>query len=152
MSPGSRADPLRPHRLAPRQRVRLSQSRPPLLGDAHTNPEGEAYQRGAPGPTWLALHALATFRLTATGRSQAATSWDTTNARPALRWPAWTPPLTATAVTVLLEHPAVRATDPAQRRNATMLTNLGVTALYEATRTQRNSSDGPLAPSTHLWP
>ncbi|MEV4613495.1 hypothetical protein AB0K43_12965 [Kitasatospora sp. NPDC049258] len=122
------------------------------LGDAHTNSEGKAYQRGAPGPTWLALHALATFRLTATGRTQAATSWDTTNSRGALRWPAWTPPLTTTDVTVLLEHPAVRATEPGTNRNVRMLTNLGVTALYTAPRTGLKQSNGPLAASRHLWP
>ncbi|MFE4972886.1 hypothetical protein ACFRAR_12315 [Kitasatospora sp. NPDC056651] len=122
------------------------------LGDAHTNSEGKAYQRGAPGPTWLALHALATFRLTATGRTQAAASWDTTDSRGALRWPAWTPPLTTTDVTVLLEHPAVRATEPDTNRNAGMLTNLGVTALYTAPRTGLKQSNGPLAASRHLWP
>ncbi|MER6399869.1 hypothetical protein ABT263_28085 [Kitasatospora sp. NPDC001603] len=122
------------------------------LGDAHTNSEGKAYQRGAPGPTWLALHALATFRLSATGRTQAATSWDTTDSRGALRWPAWAPPLTTTCVTVLLEHPAVRATDPSKNRNARMLTNLGVTALYTAPRTGLKQSNGPLAASRHLWP
>ncbi|MDY0810572.1 hypothetical protein [Kitasatospora purpeofusca] len=122
------------------------------LGDAHTNSEGKPYQRGAPGPTWLALHALATFRLTATGRAQAATSWDTTNGRGALRWPAWTPPLTSTAVTVLLEHPAVRATEPGTNPNTAILTNLGVTALYTAPRTGLKQSNGPLAASRHLWP
>ncbi|MFJ9444948.1 hypothetical protein ACIRRH_24165 [Kitasatospora sp. NPDC101235] len=122
------------------------------LGDAHTNSEGKAYQRGAPGPTWLALHALGTFRLTATGHTQAATGWDTTDSRGALRWPAWTPPLDATAVTVLLEHPAVRATEPGTNRNARMLTNLGVTALYTAPRTGLKQSNGPLAASCHLWP
>ncbi|MGW4812517.1 type I-G CRISPR-associated protein, Cas3-extension family [Kitasatospora cineracea] len=122
------------------------------LGDAHTNSEGKPYQRGAPGPTWLALHALATFRLTATDRTQAATSWDTTNRRGALRWPAWTPPLTSAAVTVLLEHPAVRATEPATNHNTAMLTDLGVTALYTAPRTGLKQSNGPLAASRHLWP
>ncbi|GJF33652.1 hypothetical protein KNE206_63520 [Kitasatospora sp. NE20-6] len=122
------------------------------LGDAYTNSEGKAYQRGAPGPTWLALHALGTFRLTATGRTQASTSWDTTDTRGALRWPAWTPPLTTTAVTVLLEHPAVRATEPRTTRNARMLTNLGVTALYTAPRTGLKQSNGPLAASHRLYP
>ncbi|MFB7124308.1 hypothetical protein [Kitasatospora sp. NPDC056273] len=121
------------------------------LGDAHTNPEGEAYQRGAPGPTWLALHALGAFRLTAIGRTEAATSWDIAEGG-ALRWPAWTPPLTTTAVTVLLEHPAVRAPEPATPRNGRMLTDLGVTALYAAPRTGTSKYASPLGAGRPLWP
>ncbi|MFE3182798.1 hypothetical protein ACFXKR_18280 [Streptomyces violascens] len=116
-------------------------------GDAHMVSHGKPTQQGVPGATWLALHAFATIRLTGTTRNAAATSWDTTTG-PALTWPIWHPPLTRTAITTLLEHPAVRNPTP----KAPQLDALGVTALYTAPRTRLANSYGPLKPGQPLYP
>jgi len=121
------------------------------LGDAHLNPEGTASQRGAPGPTWLALHSLATFRLTTFDGRHAATGWDNPPSKPAaLRWPIWTAPLSRRAVSTLMEHPYVRAARPGKHTRD--LDNLSVTAIYSAKRTQLTSSQGPLAAAELIWP
>lgn len=114
-------------------------------GDAHMVSNGEASQRGIPGATWLALNGFVAFRLTGTTRHSQTTSWDRTTPNGSLTWPVWSIPLTATAITTLLEHPLVRTPNPTQ------LHNLGVTTIYSAHRTRAAQGFGPLQPgySTH---
>ncbi|TGA99685.1 hypothetical protein [Streptomyces sp. MZ04] len=115
-------------------------------GDAHMVSHGKPTQQGVPGATWLALHGFVAFRLIGNSNRPSATSWDTTNH--AFTWPIWHRPLTATAITTLLEHPQVRAPEPDQSK----LRNLGVTALYAAPRTRLAHGDGPLQPGRRLIP
>ncbi|MCI4039803.1 hypothetical protein [Streptomyces sp. TRM75563] len=115
------------------------------LGDAHMVSHGKPTQQGVPGATWLALHGFAAFRLIGNTNRPHATSWNsTTNA---FTWPIWNPPLTTTAIGVLLEHPAIHTLKPVP------LDNLGVTAIYTAPRTRLLQGDGPLSSGhrvTHL--
>ncbi|MFI7101454.1 hypothetical protein ACIBK8_19020 [Streptomyces sp. NPDC050161] len=111
-------------------------------GDAHMVSTGEASQSGVPGATWLALHGFSAFRLTGSTRTSRTTGWDHTTPNGALTWPVWSPPLTATALTTLLEHPLARAPNP----DPAQLHNLGVTAIYAAHRTRLSQGFGPLQP------
>ncbi|MBQ1116204.1 hypothetical protein [Streptomyces sp. C3-3] len=109
------------------------------LGDAHMVSHGKPTQQGIPGATWLALHGFAVFRLIGNASRPHTTSWNTTTN--AFTWPAWHPPLTITALTVLLEHPAIHT-----HNNPATLDQLGVTAIYTAPRTRLLQGDGPLSP------
>ncbi|MBC9715702.1 hypothetical protein H9Y04_24460 [Streptomyces sp. TRM66268-LWL] len=117
-------------------------------GDAHMVSTGKATQQGVPGATWLALHGFATFRLTGDSTHSQTTSWDRVTTNGALTWPTWSPPLTTTGITALLEHPLVRTPSP----DLTKLTNLGVTAIYTAPRTRLPQADGPLQPGRRIHP
>ncbi|MEU9748374.1 type I-G CRISPR-associated protein, Cas3-extension family [Streptomyces niveus] len=108
------------------------------LGDAHMVSHGKPTQQGIPGATWLALHGFAAFRLVGNRNRPHATSWTTTNA---FTWPLWRPTLTTTALTTLLEHPAIHT-----HNNPETLENLGVIAIYTAPRTRLPQGDGPLSP------
>ncbi|MEV6702806.1 hypothetical protein AB0M68_37705 [Streptomyces sp. NPDC051453] len=119
-------------------------------GDAAMTSDGKPSQQGVPGATWLALHAFAAFRLTGDATTSAATAWDTSAELPALRWPIWTPPLTRTAISALLEHSVIRGADPAHATDT--LIELGVIGICSATRTKLSNSYGPFEPGRMLWP
>ncbi|WP_327693359.1 type I-G CRISPR-associated protein, Cas3-extension family [Streptomyces sp. NBC_00459] len=119
-------------------------------GDAAMTGDGKPSQQGVPGATWLALHAFATFRLTGNTMTSATTAWDSSGDLPALIWPVWTSPLSKTAIRALLEHPLVRADDPARFDES--LTNLGLVGICSAHRTKLSNSYGPFEPGQVVWP
>lgn len=117
---------------------------------------GKPQNAAVTGAEWLALQSAAWFRLGGTGARPFAWGWLPTRpgGRPrALVWPVWEPTLDPHALEVLITHPAVRA---AARGDETLasddLRRLGVLAVLKAERATLANSDGPLGPSTVLWP
>lgn len=78
-----------------------------VLRSGADHPSGESVEAGVPGATWLATMALPLFRLSGDGSRPSATSWDRIGGRLVMYWPLWTAPLDASAIKVLLGHPAV---------------------------------------------
>jgi hypothetical protein len=119
-----------------------------VLFDAADAPDGKSRERGVPGATWLALMAYPLLRTTSLdGRTPATTGWRRTPAGPVFEWPLWQPPLTAEAVPVLLEHPAVHSVDPSRQHTHQAL---GIFAIHRAQRRRVSGRNfaGVLAPTT----
>ncbi|MGH9172410.1 MAG: type I-G CRISPR-associated protein, Cas3-extension family [Acidimicrobiales bacterium] len=132
------------------------------LRDAGVEPSGKPANRGAPGPTWLALQGLVLARLSARGDPVPSVLWQRRNrgerGRRALGmvWPTWSRPVDMCAVRALLDHPDLstrllhseighKALD--QRRR-----ELGLTGLWRSERLGLSQSDGPLMSASRLWP
>jgi hypothetical protein len=125
------------------------------IRDAGVEPSGESVNRGAPGPTWLALEGLGIGR---TGRRQSAfpsVLWQGRRPRAegrrsvAMIWPTWTTPLDVDAARSLLEHPAIALRRP---QHGSQLSVLGVSGVWRSERASLSNSDGPLMGATRLWP
>lgn len=124
------------------------------LRDAGVEPTGKPANRGAPGPTWLALEGLAVGRTAGPRDSVPAVLWqrrassERGHRAMAMVWPTWTPPLDLDAVRVLLEHPAMRlgTVDKPERHR------LGIAAIWRSERMSLSNSDGPLMTAKRVWP
>lgn len=109
--------------------------------------DGRAGERAVPGATWLAVQALPAFRLAGNGRSAEASGWRRVGRDLFLVWALWTPPLTLTAIRVLLEHPmGLRVEEGRLSADVPGLAPLGVWRVCAARRRSTGNSDGPLVP------
>jgi hypothetical protein len=105
--------------------------------------------RGAAGPTWLALRSAPMFHLAGDGTHVWSPAWP--DAGKTLRWPLWQPPLDRDAIVALLAHPAVATTRLDNGTTNHRLRSLGVTAILESTRQYLRRSRGPLGPTTLVY-
>lgn len=128
--------------------------------DGAVTTDGQADNRGAPSPTWLAAMAIRLFPVVDRGTAADAVGWMRVRlyqgytAR-SLIWPIWSEALGPPEVRTLLAHPATRPTG--RRREGfsfhdRQLEGLGVTGVYGSSRRTLTQGDGPLGPARRLWP
>jgi hypothetical protein len=119
-----------------------------VLNSAADDPGGRSVERGVPGATWLAAMAIPMLRLTGDGEHPQATLWHRVGRRSVMIWPLWQQPLERCAITVLIEHPALRPTGDPPEVSEDSWPDLGIFAVYGAERQRipgRNFA-GVLAP------
>jgi hypothetical protein len=128
--------------------------------DAVFTTSGKPNNQGAPSATWLAAMSLRFFPMADGGVSTETVGWIKVKlydgyTNRSLVWPTWEPCLDASAVRILLAHPAVRpqGTSRAELRfDGSHLRALGVTAVFGSSRRTLSQGDGPLGPAIRLWP
>jgi hypothetical protein len=136
------------------------------LRDAGVEPGGKPANRGAPGPTWLALEGIGLARVAAKYDPAPSVLWRRKGRHErgravAMSWPTWGPLLGPDAIRVLVEHPDLaseewpgspQAQTQARRALSSRRRELGVTALWRAERSGLSNSDGPLMAPRRIWP
>ncbi len=124
---------------------------------------GQMKNAGVPGAAWLALMALPQLpvRTTLAGRATT-TAFQRRPGRPTrMVWPVWTPSMSLTTASALLDHPALTRVDGplregekpwhADRRIAQSLRALGVTGVFAAERRPGpQGGDGALGPGVAI--
>jgi hypothetical protein len=124
--------------------------------------KGQMKNAGVPGASWLALMALPLLPVRTPVSGRATTVGFRKNARPSsFQWPVWSEPLSVSAVSALMDHPALSKIDfvdsdapwRSDRLREKVLGALRVDAVFVAERRPGpQSPDGALGPAKAIAP
>jgi hypothetical protein len=107
------------------------------------------------GATWLALMATPWFPVrTVHSRYSETIGWCKFDGKAHFMYPCWSKQLSAESIRVLLDHPEIygRRRDEKEVFRSDRLTELGVSALFRATRLRSGKNNGALTHPQRIWP